>query len=207
MLESRDYSPKVYTESRDYQAILKLLDLINCNEKSDIDNFISYLNPEYCKSEYLEHLASYIGYKYDNFLSYEDNRLIISHFQNLVNNRGSETGIKLAASLAINLVKLSAGDNQLLMDLSTSLVDIGFDQDEGVINIYVFSDNYSLKIFDLIEVVRPAGVRVKVFYSQRVSSYDKINVEEDLSSTKEAYDVSKRSTVGTTDVGFGEVST
>lgn len=207
MLEARDYSPKVYTDSRDYQAILKLLDLVNCNEKSDIDNLIAYMNPEYCKSEYLEHLASYIGYKYDNFLSYEDNRLIISHYKNLINNRGSETGIKLAASLAINLVKLSAGDNQLLMDLSTSLVDVGFDQDEGVINVYVFSDNYSLKMFDLIEAVRPAGVRVKIYYSQRVSSYDKINVDEDFESTKESYSDAKRSTVGTTDVGFGEIST
>lgn len=206
MLESRDMVPKVYSESRDYQAILKLLDLINCTEKSDINNFVAYINPEYCKSSYLQHLASYIGYQFDSNLSFETNRLIISHFKDLINNRGSETGIKLAAALAINAVKLSAGTDQVLMDLSTSLVDIGFDQDEGLITVYVFSDNYSMKMFDLIEVVRPAGVRVRVLYSQRVSNYDKIDVDEDFVGTKSAYS-SDRSEVGETDVGFGEVST
>lgn len=205
MIESRDYVPKIYSDSRDYQAILKLLDLVVNYEKIDIDNFSSYINPEYCRSEYLPYLASYIGYKYDNSLSYEINRLIISHYKDLVNNRGSITGIKLAAALAINAVKLTAGSQQILMDLSTSLVDVGFDQDEGKITIYVFADSYSMKMFDLLEVVRPAGVRIEIRFSERVSSYDKINVSESVTSTKSDYTES-RSKVSSTDVGFGEIS-
>lgn len=206
MIESRDYVPKVYSESRDYQALLKLLDLVVCNIKSNIDNFISYINPEYCRSEYLPILASYVGYNYDNSLSYEINRLIINHYKELINNRGCETGIKLAAALAINAIKISAGD-QNFSDLYTSLVDIGFDDDSGDITIYILTDNYSFKIFDLLETVRPAGVGIKIVKSDVINSYDKINIGESISSIKSQYSPSTRSAVESTDVGSGEVGT
>lgn len=204
MLEVRDYVPEVYSKSRDYQAILKLLDLVVCSIESDVTNFTSHINPEYCKSEFLSLLASYIGYKYDNNLSYEINRLIIDYYKELVNNRGCEAGIKLAAALAINAVRISAGD-QSFIDLNTSLVNIGFDGEAGQITIYILANDYSFKIFDLLEAVRPAGVAINILKSENIMTYDKVSVGESLVSNKEQYDESERSTVGSTDVGFGEV--
>lgn len=181
MIESKKLVPHAYARSRDYQVILKILDLLICACKSDIDNFVNILNPMKCKSNILPLLASYVGYKYDNKESVNTNRLIIKYYPSLIRNRGSETGIKLATALSVNAV----GDKDDIEMLSMFHID--YVEKEGKINIYIYYPNYLSKIRDLIEVVRPAGVRCELIPAEPIESVERINIMDIMSSVTYNY--------------------
>jgi len=170
MLQSRNFVPNIYAKSRDFQAILKILDIIINNSKVDSDTFVSLLNPETCPSKLLPLLASYVGYEYDYMLSYDINRNIINHYRDLINYRGSELGIRLAALLAVNI------NNPDTTIPSTSLVDINFNEINGEIEIHFYYKDYLLKIKDLLEVVRPAGIGYKILFADPYNLDSQIDI-------------------------------
>lgn len=201
MLESKKMVPKIYSRSRDYQAILKILDLLICVIKSDTDNFVSLLDPMKCPSRMLPLLASYVGYKYDNKESYATNRLIIKYYPLLIRNRGSEIGIKLATALSVN----AAGEFDDIEMLS--LFHIQYVEEEGKIEIYIYYPNYLSKIRDLIEVVRPAGVRCELIPAEPIEAIERINISDFWDTYRENYPDSDRYKISDKNrIGFGEVS-
>lgn len=153
MIESRNMVPETYNKSRDYQSVLKLLDLIACGSKFDTDNLISCLDPERCPSQYLPLLASYYGYEFDYDLSFEANRTIIKYYPDLLRLRGSAQGIKLAIVIAI-IINGSYRNTDV-----DSMLNVQFDETDKTINTFIYFD-YSTKIYDLLEAVRPAGYAV-----------------------------------------------
>lgn len=208
MIETRDLVPKVYSDSRDYQVFLKLLDLVVCSIKSDNDHMVSYINPDKCKSRTLPYLASYVGYEYDYNLSYEVNRLITRYFKTMINSRGSQTGVKLATAIAITANDVNM-INQNTVELIASTLNIGYE--DGTISVYIPSSSYIFKIFDLLEKVRPAGVKLKLMQSERINYADKVEISLTSSHTKSAYSEDERSYLHTgdsasqTSVGFSEI--
>jgi len=155
MIESKKLVPNIYAQSRDYQTILKLLDMVANNAKIDSDNFTSLTNVDKCPSKLLPLIASYVGYKYDYSLSYDINRTIIKHYRELIKLRGSEKGIRLAVAIAVNAVEHTG-------ESPTSIVDIEYDKTHGIIIIHLYYKEYLMKIRDLLEVVRPAGIGYKI---------------------------------------------
>lgn len=206
MLESRKFVPEAYSESRDYQVFLKLLDLLIDAIKLDIDTFVNLINPDKCPNHMLPLLASYVGYKYDYNESYDTNRMIIKYFPYLIRNRGSEIGIRLATALSVNSVgKLN--DIELL-----SMFRIEYKRKENKINIYVYYPRYLSKIRDLLEVVRPAGVLLELIPADLITTIDKVDIHDYLYGVKEKdkikYQGSDRYKVAEdNNVGFGEVET
>lgn len=206
MLESRKFVPEAYSESRDYQVFLKLLDLLIDAIKLDIDTFVNLINPDKCPNHMLPLLASYVGYKYDYNESYDTNRMIIKYFPYLIRNRGSEIGIRLATALSVNSVgKLN--DIELL-----SMFRIEYKRKENKINIYVYYPRYLSKIRDLLEVVRPAGVLLELIPADLITTIDKVDIYDYLYGVKEKdkikYQGSDRYKVAEdNNVGFGEVET
>ncbi len=87
MIHSRNNVPAIYNTSRDFQAILRLFDVLLNVEKNDVDNMVSLVNADKCPSKYLPLLASYVGYDYDYALSYETNRLIIKYYPLMIKYR------------------------------------------------------------------------------------------------------------------------
>ncbi len=200
MLESKNYVPLVYRNSRDYQAILKLFDLIINAIKSDIDNFVSLINPDRCPDHMLPLLASYVGYDYDTKESIEANRLIIKYYPYLIHNRGSETGITLATALSVNAIG-SVEDIE-----SLSMFHIEYQKENNKINIYIYYPNYLSKIRDLIEVVRPAGVRVELIPANPINTIDKIEVHDYIKNSREPYSQDRYNVSGKDKVGFSEIA-
>lgn len=206
MIESRKFVPEAYSESRDYQVFLKLLDLLIDAIKLDIDTFVNLINPDKCPNHMLPLLASYVGYKYDYNESYDTNRMIIKYFPYLIRNRGSEIGIRLATALSVNSVgKLN--DIELL-----SMFRIEYKRKENKINIYVYYPRYLSKIRDLLEVVRPAGVLLELIPADLITTIDKVDIHDYLYGVKEKdkikYQGSDRYKVAEdNNVGFGEVET
>lgn len=202
MVESKTMVPKIYSRSRDYQALLKILDLLICVVKADVDNFVLLLDPMRCPAKMLPLLASYVGYDYDSKESYYTNRLIIKYYPMLIRNRGSEIGIKLATALSVNAVG-EFDDLQML-----SMFHIDYVEKEGKINIYIYYPNYLSKIRDLIEVVRPAGVRCELIPAEPINAIERINISDFWDAYRENYPNSDRYKIGDKNrVGFGEVAT
>lgn len=172
MIETKNMVPLAYSRSREYQVFLKLLDLLINASKSEVDNFVDLINPDKCPDHMLPLLASYVNYDYDYRESYEANRLIIKHYNELIRNRGSDIGISLAVSLAI-----TATGNFSDIDL-LSLFRVDYDEDKGKINTYVYYPEYISKMKDLIEVVRPAGVRYEIIPAEYINTVEKINVHD-----------------------------
>lgn len=156
MIECRNLVPETYNRSRDYQSILKLLDLVVDSAKFDIDNLTACLNPERCPSKLLPLLASYYGYEFDYTLSYEANRTILKYYPDLLRLRGSLRGLKLATVIAIIIEGNYKNTNV------DSMLHISFA--ENMINIFSYFA-YSVKLYDLLDVVRPAGYSIQVVNS------------------------------------------
>lgn len=202
MIHTRDMVPYAYSKSREYQVFLKLLDLVINASKSEVDNFLNLINPDKCPDHMLPLLASYVGYEYDYNEKYSSNRVIIKHFNELIRNRGNSIGIGLAIALAITAT--GAFDDVNLV----SLFRINYDRKTNTINIYLYYNKYLSKVRDLIEVVRPAGTRLRIVPAESISTIDEIQISDYITSENlEKYIGSDRYKVGDKSrVGFSEIA-
>lgn len=201
LLESKKYIPWVLKQSRDIQAFCKLIDLLINDFKTNADYWIDLIDFDKCPDHLLPLLASYVGYKYDYSQSYDANRLIIKHYPEMIRNRGSEVGIKLATALSVNAM----GEIDMVEALNMFHVD--YVKTEYRIDIYIYFPADFKKIRELIEVVRPAGCGLQLIPSELVQTIDGIIIHSYEYGTKYPYDRT-RYTVGTENrVGFGEVAT
>lgn len=156
MIDTRSMTPRVLSyKSRDFQLISKLLDLVANSSKLDIEYFPNLVNPEKCKSNWLEALASLVGYKYNDDLNAEQNRFIISNYRTLIMSRGSIRGIKLAVAIYLKLIGRS--DSKFTVTVPTT-------DEGGLLSGAIYIDDEQLDVasvpllVDLLELVRPVGV-------------------------------------------------
>lgn len=184
MIESKKNVPKIFNTSRDFKALMKLLDIITCVHKSDNDNMVSLINPDRCPDKYLPLLASYVGYEYDYNLPYDTNRNIIKYYPDLIRLRGCEDGIKLAAAVAIN-----SSDSRYSIQSSSELVNVNYNASTGNIAVYVYFQNYISKLNDLIDAVRPVGLGCVIVDSNAVRKSEKIDISDEVSTLLSNYDI------------------
>ena len=209
LIHSRDNVPDIYTTSRDYQAILRLLDIITNVEKNDVNNMVSLVNADKCPSKYLPLLASYVGYDYDYSLSYETNRLIIKYYPLMIKYRGSEKGIRIACAVAIN----SAMEKD---DISGDMeyLNVIYDEDDKILKVFVGANVLTKKMFELIELVRPVGMGIQVKQSVGVRPKEILKLEDYVTVSNLDFSVNNRNKVmpmsdpddDINTVGFGEVN-
>lgn len=166
MIITRDMNPRVMTyKSRDFQYLLKLLDLMANSIKLDIDYFTNLIDPNKCKSSWLEPLASVVGYKYDHSLTTDQNRFIISNYKSLVRLRGSKGGIELAVATYLKLI----GRDDTNFRVTIPTVD---NENSGMLagTIYINDESLdvskALLLSKLLEIVRPVGVNYVVRKAQ-----------------------------------------
>lgn len=199
IIESKNFLPWVVRQSRDMQAICKILDLLINSFKTNSDYWVSLVDFDSCPDRLLPLLASYVGYKYDYTESYDTNRLIIKHYPNMIRNRGSEIGLSLATALSVNAL----GEIDKVEALSMFHID--YKQSDTSIKIYIFFPSNLSKIRDLIEVVRPAGCGLELIPADIIQTIDGIQIHSYEYGTKYPYDITRYSVDEKSKVGFGEV--
>jgi len=200
IIESKKYIPWVLRQSRDVQALCKLIDLLINNCKLDIDYWTSLIDFDNCPNEMLPLLASYVGYKYDYAESYDTNRLIIKHYPEMIRLRGSEVGMSLATALSVNAL----GEIDKVEALA--MFRFRYVKGEHKLYIYIYFPSNLSKIHDLIEVVRPAGCGVQLVAADIINTIDGIQISDYLDPQVFPYDIT-RYEVGREDkVGFAEVT-
>lgn len=171
MIYNRDNVPSAYAnKSRDYQVLLKLFDLITNFIKLDLETFNLLLSPQSCIDHMLPLLASYMEYNYDYNETHSANRTIMRYFPKLLRHKGNEIGMKSAMILSCDI-----SDENI-----PNLEEIIASYDYANATIYIYYPSYLNKVRDLIEVVRPAGMRIVMLSYDKIEAVEVIGIYDDL---------------------------
>lgn len=203
IIDTRKFVPEYFGNNREFQVFLRLFNLALSSIKSDSDNFVSnLLNPLKCKARLLPLLANYVGYNYNPKERIVTNRWITKLYPLLVRNRGSEIGIALAISLAVCLMNDDFTtidlDRQFSLEYEEYTDEYGRTQHK--LNIYTYFNSYIPIMKDLIEVVRPAGLRIDFISTQHISSSETVVLTDEYAITKYDYITGKLLSINDIDV-------
>jgi phage tail-like protein len=207
LLDLNDLTPEVYRSSRDFKVFLRLLEYVISSTKYDIDNWLDLYNPMKCPIKFLSFLADLIGYKYNTSLSVEENRIIMSKFVEMIKNKGSDIGIRMAAALSLNAQLASDPASKEYQDAVNLLqqLETYYDKDTGVITIYYPKD--LRKVRDLLYYVRPVGSFIE--YVPAVMSEppgNNMGIYTEVDTISQPYDNEKSSKINHAQIGLSKVS-
>ena len=207
ILDLNNLVPEVYRSSRDFKVFLRLLEYIMSSTKYDIDNWLDLYNPLKCPVKFLSYLADLIGYKYNTQLSVAENRIIMSKFVEMLKNKGSDIGIRMAAALSLNAQLASDPSSKEYQEAVNLLqqLETYYDKDTGVITIYYPKDLD--KVRDLLYYVRPVGSYIE--YVPAVMSEppgNNMGVYTSVDTVSHPYDNEKSSKINHAQVGISKVS-
>lgn len=190
----KGYVPEVYSESRDYRVFLRLLSVLISVLKDKVDRVPTLYSSDECPKDLLYLLADMVGYSLDSSRTTQSNRMIISNYPVMLRNRGSRTGLKMAAALSLNSKSSSPS-------YSLDNILIEYDFDKGLIKIY-YPSGEELD-FDLIEAVRPVGSRIQYIASTIRKNTEEVDVKVDVFKDTDKWS-KERTEVGKSKVGFGD---
>lgn len=180
--------PEIYNDSADFRFFRKWFELCLEKLKSDTDNITYLLDPLACPKDLLWLLAETMGFKFDDRVPVSFNRLVLLYFMSMIYNRGSKTGMMIAAET--NLAQLpiiqSAKENSLLEDrledttIPVNSVYVTPHVDAGYIDVVYFSEKLPIDV--CTEYVRPLGMYCFQNAGVRADSRTKISVDARLTN-------------------------
>ena len=193
--------PEVYRESQDFRFFLDWFAKCLSRIKYDTENLIDLYDPLRCPSKLVWMLADTMGYKFDDRLPVAFNRLVLLYFMNMIYNRGSKTGMMLAASVNVAQFNISeyGKENDELFDrledttIPTNAASITAVPQAGYIDVVYLST--SNPIDACLEYVRPVGMYCFQQAGVFVNASTKISVDARLTNSEDM-----RLTVGPTKV-------
>lgn len=101
----RNNVPDVYVkQSRDFQLMCDLFDIINNGVKFDIDTIIDMSDTTLCRESMLPYLQSKLGLQTSKEIPSDTLRTILKCFPYVVNNKGCRKGIEQAICLFLNII-------------------------------------------------------------------------------------------------------
>ena len=183
--------PEVYKQSADFRFFLKWIEKCFAQIKFDAENIVDLLDPERCPADLLWMLGDTKGYKYDDRVNVAFNRLIILYFMSLIRNKGSKTGVTLAAELNLAQFNLTeyAKENPAYEDriadtsIPVNSAYVTSHTKEGYIDIVYFSENVPIDV--CLEYVRPLGMYCFTHAGVRVDSRTKVSVDARLTNAND----------------------
>lgn len=183
--------PDVYKESSDFRFFIKWFELCLSKVKYDTDHFTDLLDPQRCPSDLLWLLGDTIGFKYDARLCNAFNRLVMLYFMPMIRNKGSKTGVTLAAE--VNLAQFSINnygkEKEILYDrledtsIPVNSVYVTPHTKEGYIDIVYFSAEKPVDA--CVEYVRPLGMYMFDHAGVRFDARTKISIDARLTNSRE----------------------
>jgi hypothetical protein len=203
-----DRCPDIFKTSPDFIALALLADQELEPAEFYAKEFTTLHSSKHCPKNLLPHLATQRGYGYNHGNPSYFNRIVLNYFnKDMINNRGSRTGIMYAAATELAaLDHPSTGGDALYY---AGLVSVLSDVKTGVISILYFlgrdSDdtypNYPLhrnedgipKDQGLVEYVRPVGMYVDRLPAQLIDSNSYTGVLEQIEFRQEDFKRIRRS--------------
>lgn len=181
--------PEVYEESDDFRLFLKWFKIALSRIKYDSENIINLYDPLKCPSNLLWLLCDTMGYKFDDRLPVAFNRLVLLYFMSMIYNRGSRTGMMIAAELNVaqfNINKYGAENEELFDRLEDTTIPVNSAYvtsvpDSGYIDVVYLSTEKPVD--SCIEYVRPLGMYCFQNAGVSVDASAKISVDARLTDS------------------------
>ena len=183
-------TPEIYQSSADFRFFINWFSEALSKLKYDTDNILDLLDPERCPKDLLWMLCDTYGFKYDDRLNSAFNRLVLLYFMSMIYNRGSQTGMMLAAEVNLAQLNLNAyeQENPALSDrLEDTSIPVNSAYvtphvDAGYIDVVYFSEQKPVDA--CIEYVRPLGMYCFQNAGVRADARTKVSVDARLTNTK-----------------------
>ena len=154
MIKLQNYTPEIYyKESRDFQFIGRLFDLVLNAVKTDADLLYHIPLSTDSDEKLLELLSLTLGFKPKHQYNSRQLKAVCSVFSEILRNKGSIKALKIACEALFNS-----------MDVSQELdYDFTKGKDNTELNLYIPADFEDLTILsDLLTYVLPAGMSCNI---------------------------------------------
>ena len=168
MIKLQNYTPEVYyKESRDFQFIGRLFDLVLNAVKTDTDLLYNIPLSTNSDEKLLELLALTLGFKPKHQYNAKQLKAVCSVFSEITRNKGSIKALKIACEALFNS-----------MDVSQAL-DYNFTEGKGntELNLYIPPDFEDITILnDLLTYVLPAGMSCNIIKELQIKTATNTNI-------------------------------
>ena len=162
MIKLQDLTPSIYYEqSRDFQFIGRLYDLVLNAVKTDVD--LLYYLPVSVNSDekLLELLSLTFGFKPKRQYNARQLKAVCSVLSEIIRNKGSIKALKIACEALFNAMDI---DQELDYDFTEG-------KDKTELNLYISEDFEDVNIlYDLLNYVLPAGITCNIIKELHLSS-------------------------------------
>lgn len=152
MIKLKNLTPSVYyNESRDFQYIGRLFDVVLNSIKTSVDNLYSIPFSDNSPDKLLDLLALTLGFKTNHKYNYTQLRALCSVFSTIMKNKGSINSVIIAC----NALFAAEGLTQ------TVSYDMKTDADEKnvALNLYIPEEFENIPLInDLLDYILPAGM-------------------------------------------------
>lgn len=164
--------PEVYMkESRDFQILPRIDDLLFLGEHYDISTMQELNNPKKCRNSCLKYLAEKVGFYTDKYIP--DNVLIniISAFRTALKNKGTDLGIQQAV-IAILKAENSIDPPKIVYTRSDSSLQ--------------YYEQYTINIYTPIKIINEVALReflkyiIPAGYNYNIYAYDSSETEGEV---------------------------
>ena len=178
MIKLQNLTPEVYyKESRDFQLLGRLFDLVLNAVKTDAD--LLYNLPLITNSDekLLELLALTLGFKPKHQYNAKNLKAVCSVFSEILRNKGSIKAIKIACEALFNSMDIS---QQLDYDFTKG-------KDNTELNLYIAKDFGDITLLnDLLSYILPAGMSCNIIREFHVltDSNTNIGISDSVTKTK-----------------------
>lgn len=161
--------PEVYMkESRDFQILPRIDDLLFLGEHYDISTIQELNNPKKCRNSCLKYLAEKVGFYTDKYIP--DNVLIniISAFRTALKNKGTDLGIQQAV-IAILKAENSIDPPRIVYTRGSSSLP--------------YYEQYTINIYTPIKIINEVALReflkyiIPAGYNYNIYAYDSSGTE------------------------------
>lgn len=164
--------PEVYMkESRDFQILPRIDDLLFLGEHYDISTIQELNNPKKCRNSCLKYLAEKVGFYTDKYIP--DNVLIniISAFRTALKNKGTDLGIQQAV-IAILKAENSIDPPKIVYTRGNSSLQ--------------YYEQYTINIYTPIKIINEVALReflkyiIPAGYNYNIYAYDSSETEGEV---------------------------
>ena len=154
MIKLQNLTPEVYyKESRDFQLLGRLFDLVLNAVKTDTDLLYNLPLSTNSDEKLLELLALTLGFKPKHQYNARNLKAVCSVFSEILRNKGSIKAIKIACEALFNSMDIS---QQLDYDFTKG-------KDNTELNLYIAQDFGDITLLnDLLSYILPAGMSCNI---------------------------------------------
>ena len=178
MIKLQNLTPEVYyKESRDFQLLGRLFDLVLNAVKTDTDLLYNLPLSTNSDEKLLELLALTLGFKPKHQYNAKNLKAVCSVFSEILRNKGSIKAIKIACEALFNSMDIS---QQLDYDFTKG-------KDNTELNLYIAKDFGDITLLnDLLSYILPAGMSCNIIREFHVltDSNTNIGISDSVTKTK-----------------------